>query len=266
MTGRDAVVPRLRAAGCVFAEDEAELLLGAADTPQQLAELVDRRCSGVPLEHVLGWALFRGRRIAVDPGVFVPRRRTEYLVEVAVASSRRGQVVVDLCCGSGAIGTAVAAEMPGVDVYAVDLDPGAVRCAQRNLEQFGGRAYTGDLYAPLPAALRGRVALLLVNAPYVPTGHVALLPPEARLYEPRVAYDGGDDGLDIQRRVSADAAIVAGAGRASPGRDERRPGPDDGRDPVRRRAGHPGRGLGRAGRHGRDRHPAMTLAGPGSRR
>jgi release factor glutamine methyltransferase len=207
-----SVVARLRSAGCVFAEEEADLLLSSADTPQQLAELVDRRCSGVPLEHVLGWAMFRGRRIAVDPGVFVPRRRTEYLVELAVSLSRPGQVVVDLCCGSGAIGTALAAEVPGIEVHAVEIDPVAARCAQRNLDAFGGRAYAGDLYAPLPDALRGRVDLLLVNAPYVPTGHVPLLPPEARLYEPRVAYDGGDDGLDVQRRVSAHAAQWLAAG------------------------------------------------------
>jgi release factor glutamine methyltransferase len=208
------VVVRLRAAGCVFAEEEAQLLLSAADTPRQLAELVERRCSGVPLEHVLGWVWFRGRRVAVDPAVFVPRRRTEYLVELAVSLARDGQVVVDLCCGSGAIGAAVAAEVPGVEVHATDSDPVAVRCAWRNLAEVDGRAFVGDLYEPLPRRLRGRIDLLLVNAPYVPTAEIALMPPEARLYEPRVAYDGGDDGLDVQRRVSAAAAAwLAPGGR-----------------------------------------------------
>ncbi|HEY0487641.1 MAG TPA: putative protein N(5)-glutamine methyltransferase [Mycobacteriales bacterium] len=201
-----AVVARLRAAGCVFAEDEARLLLSAARTPAELAALVDRRAVGVPLEHVLGWAEFCGLRIAVDSGVFVPRRRTELLVREAAGLARRRAVVVDLCCGSGAVGAALAAALPGIELYAVDIDPAAVRCARRNVAAAGGRVYEGDLYAPLPAALRGRVDLLVANAPYVPTEAVALLPPEARLHEPRAALDGGADGLDLQRRVTARAS------------------------------------------------------------
>ena len=77
---RSAIVTRLRSAGCVFAEDEAELLIAAAGTPAELAAMVDRRASGLPLEHVVGWAEFYGLRIAVEPAVFVPRRRTELLV------------------------------------------------------------------------------------------------------------------------------------------------------------------------------------------
>ena len=80
---RSVIVPRLRAAGCVFAEDEAQLLISAARMPADLAAMVDRRAGGLPLEHVLGWAQFCGLRIAVDPGVFVPRRRTELLVRHA---------------------------------------------------------------------------------------------------------------------------------------------------------------------------------------
>src|SRR2546430_12330435 len=83
------IVTTLRAAGCVFAEDEAQLLISAAGTPAELAALVDRRVAGEPLEHVLGWAEFCGLRIAVDPGVFVPRRRTEFLVERAAALARQ---------------------------------------------------------------------------------------------------------------------------------------------------------------------------------
>jgi release factor glutamine methyltransferase len=204
--GADAAVvaARLRAAGCVFAEDEARLLLDAAAAPDELAALVDRRCAGEPLEHVLGWAWFRGRRIAVRPGVFVPRRRTEYLVELAVALARPADAVVDLCCGSGAIGASVAAAVPGIELHAADVDPAAVRCARDNVADLGW-VHLGDLYSALPDRLRGRVRLLLVNAPYVPTPHIPLLPPEARLHEPRLAYDGGPDGLDIARRVSAQA-------------------------------------------------------------
>ena len=196
---------RLRAAGCVYAEDEAGLLIDAATTPAELAALVDRRAAGQPLEHVLGWAEFCGLRIAVDPGVFVPRRRTEFLVGQAASLARPDAVVVDLCCGSGALGAALAALVDRAEVHAADLDPAAVRCARRNLAGAGGRVYQGDLYQPLPATLRGRVDILLANVPYVPTTEVGLLPPEARDFEARLALDGGPDGLDVLRPVTAGA-------------------------------------------------------------
>jgi release factor glutamine methyltransferase len=202
------VFTRLRAAGCVFAEDEARLLIAAAPTPTALAVMVDQRASGMPLEHLLGWAGFCGLRIAVDPGVFVPRRRTECLVREAVAliglPADRPIVVVDLCCGSGAVGAALVAALHRVDVFAVDVDPAAVRCARRNLAG-QGQVYEGDLYEPLPADLLSRVDLLVGNAPYVPTEAVDLLPPEARMHEPRIALDGGTDGLDVLRRIAAAA-------------------------------------------------------------
>jgi len=214
---RSQVAATLRAAGCVFAEEEARLLVSAAQTPGELTEMVAQRVAGLPLEHVVGWAEFCGLRIGVDPGVFVPRRRTRLLVDQAVelarqsragaggASSLRPVVVLDMCCGSGAVGVAVSAALGGVEPYAVDLDPVAVRCARRNVEAVGGQVFQGDLYAPLPRSLRGRVDLLVVHAPYVPTDSIPLMPPEARLYEPRVALDGGEDGLDVQRKVIAAA-------------------------------------------------------------
>ncbi|WP_432010710.1 putative protein N(5)-glutamine methyltransferase [Streptomyces cucumeris] len=203
-----AVVGRLRTAGCVFAEDEAELLLSTARDPAALEAMVARRAAGLPLEHVLGWAEFRGLRIAVDPGVFVPRRRTEFLVEraLALAPARAGAVVVDLCCGSGALGAALGAALERIALDATDIDPAAVRCARRNVAAVGGRVHAGDLYGPLPGGLRGRVDLLLANVPYVPSAQVGLLPPEARVHEARVALDGGADGLDVLRRVTAEAA------------------------------------------------------------
>ncbi|HEX4102731.1 MAG TPA: putative protein N(5)-glutamine methyltransferase [Pseudonocardiaceae bacterium] len=202
---RSVIVTRLRAAGCVFAEEEARLIARVARTPAGLAAMVDRRAAGLPLEHVLGWAEFCGLRIVVDPGVFVPRRRTEFLVHQAAARTRPGAVVVDLCCGSGAVCAALAATLDRVELYAVDIDPAAVRCAWRNIAAAGGRVYVGDLYNPLPATLRRRVDVLVANAPYVPTGAIGLLPPEARIHEPRVALDGGADGLDVLRRVIAAA-------------------------------------------------------------
>ncbi|WP_435060857.1 putative protein N(5)-glutamine methyltransferase [Amycolatopsis thermoflava] len=195
------LVSRLRAAGCVFAEDEARLLLEAASGPE-LDALTARRVAGEPLEQVLGWAGFRGLRIHVEPGVFVPRRRTERLVEEAVRLAPPRPVAVDLCCGSGALGAALAAELDLAELHAADLDPAAVRCARRNVP---GEVHEGDLYEALPAGLRGRVDLLVVNVPYVPTDAVALMPPEARLHEPQLALDGGADGLDIARRVVAGA-------------------------------------------------------------
>ncbi|MGH3670769.1 MAG: putative protein N(5)-glutamine methyltransferase [Pseudonocardiaceae bacterium] len=209
---RSVIISRLQAVGCVFAEDEARLLISAAQTPAELAAMVDRRVSGLPLEHVVGWAEFCGLRIAVDPGVFVPRRRTEFLVHQAAALARRAgssaapRIVVDLCCGSGAVGAGLVAALGRVELHAVDLDPIAVRCARRNVAAAAGHVYEGDLYEPLPGAVRGHVDVLVVNAPYVPTDSIALMPPEARDHEPRVALDGGPDGVDVHRRVAAGAA------------------------------------------------------------
>jgi release factor glutamine methyltransferase len=211
---RSGIVTRLRAAGCVFAEDEARLLISAAQTPADLAAMVDRRAAGLPLEQVLGWAEFCGLRIAVDPGVFVPRRRTEFLVREAAAVAQPRAVIVDLCCGSGAIGAAIAAVAAGpaagpggqIELHAADIDPAAVRCARRNIGA-SGQVYEGDLCEPLPAALRGRVGVLVASPPYVPAAEVGLLPREARVHEPRVSLDGGADGLDIVRRVIAAAAL-----------------------------------------------------------
>jgi release factor glutamine methyltransferase len=203
LSGSD-VVARLRSAGCVFAEDEAALLIAEAQTPDDLVEMLDRRMSGLPLEQVLGWAEFCGLRIDVDPGVFVPRRRTELLVREAADLGRPGAIVVDLCCGSGAVGVALVAALDRVELYAVDIDAAAVRCARRNLGA-SGQVYEGDLDDPLPATLRSRVDLLVANAPYVPTKAVGLLPPEARIHEPLLALDGGGDGLDVLRRVIAAA-------------------------------------------------------------
>lgn len=236
------VVARLRVAGCVFAEDEARLLTAAAGTPAELDAMVERRAGGEPLEYVIGWAEFAGLRIFVDPGVFVPRLRSEFLVSVAVDLVRsRGDaslpVIVDLCCGTGALGLAVAvslqrsdespggdgrrpadqragrefagarvASVHGVELHAADLDPAAVACARRNVEPAGGLVYQSDLFDALPGSLRGRIDVLICNAPYVPSTELAFMPAEAREHEALMALDGGSDGLAILRRVAAEAA------------------------------------------------------------
>jgi release factor glutamine methyltransferase len=205
MVDEAAIARRLRASGSVFAEDEARLLAGAAATPGELEHLVQQRLAGVPVEHLVGWVEFCGRRFALDAGVFVPRRRTELLVRRAATLVAPSAVVVDLCCGCGAVGASIAEAVPGVELHAVDVDAGAVACARRNVGPLGGQAYLGDLYSPLPAGLLGRVDLVVANVPYVPTGQLESMPAEARLHEPRVALDGGPDGLDLVRRVGAEA-------------------------------------------------------------
>jgi release factor glutamine methyltransferase len=197
----------LRAAGCVFAEDEVAVLISAAADEATLTGLVARRAAGTPLEQVVGFADFAGVRVTLRPGVFVPRVRSELLVRLAAGAARAvpDPVVVDLCCGSGALAAAVAVRVPRLDLHAADLDPAAVACARDNLAALGGRVHEGDLFAALPDALRGRIDVLLANVPYVRTAHIAFLPAEAREHEPMLALDGGDDGLDVFRAVVAQA-------------------------------------------------------------
>jgi release factor glutamine methyltransferase len=227
---RAELTAQLRAAGCVFAEDEARLLDEATRDAAELIELVARRVAGEPLEPLIGWVEFDGLRLAVAPGVFVPRQRTRALAReaarlAALASARdaaqqvgRGvahaaegtssdsvAIVVDLCCGVGAIAAVVGATAAPGRLVAADLDPVAAELARENLAPYGGEAYAGDLYDALPADLLGRVDVLAVNAPYVPSAEIADMPREAREYEPGFTLDGGPDGLEVHRRVAAGA-------------------------------------------------------------
>lgn len=201
---RAGLVARLRSAGCVWAEDEAGLLLAAAPDAAALEASVRRRVAGEPLEQVLGHAQFCGLRVRVAPGVFVPRRRTELLVRTAAGRAPARPVVLDLCAGTGALGAALATMVDVAELHAAELDPAAVACLRRNVPA-GTAVHEGDLYGPLPATLRGRVDVLLANAPYVPTAELGLLPPEARDHEPTHTLDGGHDGLDLHRRIVAGA-------------------------------------------------------------
>lgn len=203
------IIERLRAAGCVFAEDEAALLRETARDAADLERMVRSRVEGLPLEHVLGWVEFAGRRYGIGPGVFVPRPRTEFLVRETALIAKPGGVVLDLCCGSGAVGAALAEAIAATELYASDNDQVAVACARGNVEN----VYEGNLYDALPRSLMGRVDLLVVIAPYVPTDAIALLPREARTFEPLETLDGGPDGLDVLRRVLEPARhwLAAGA-------------------------------------------------------
>lgn len=180
------------------------MLIEAASSTGELDRMVAQRVAGAPLEQVVGWAEFCGLRIAVEPGVFVPRRRTEFLVEQAIVVLPPKAVVLDLCCGAGAIGVALLSRRPGVSLCAADVDPVAAACARRNLD---APVYDGDLYGPLPARLRGAFDVIVANVPYVPSADVPYLPSEARDHEPLTSLDGGADGLDVLRRVAAEAPL-----------------------------------------------------------
>ena len=237
----EQVTVRLRAAGCVLAEAEAGLLVADVVARGDLALLepmVGRREAGEPLEHVLGWAELGGLRVSVAPGVFVPRHRSMLLAGEATALAQAAldrvaptgtapsravpapPVVLDLCCGTGVLGALVAAALitdgsddtgPGsnrsgvVLLVASDLDPTAVACARRNLRPYGAQVHLGDLFDAIPASWRRRIDVLIANVPYVPTGQVSMLPAEAREHEARAALDGGQDGLDVLRRVAVQA-------------------------------------------------------------
>jgi len=114
--------------------------------------------------------------------------------------------VLDLGCGSGALGVVVATLVGGVELHAAEIDHASVVCARPNLAPLGGIVHEGDLYAALPASLLGRVDVLVANAPYVPSDEIGFMPSEARDHEPLVALDGGSDGVDVQRRVIAGAS------------------------------------------------------------
>jgi release factor glutamine methyltransferase len=214
------VVARLRGAGSVWAEDEAALLVAEA-TGARLEDLVARRVAGEPLETVLGWVEFAGRRLTVRRGMFVPRRRTELLARVAADRLPPGGVLLELC--SGVAPVAAYAGAGAGEVHVSDLDPAALACARENVP--AAQAHLGDLYAALPADLAGRVDVLAANAPYVPSDGISTMPREARDHEPHAALDGGPDGVDMHRRIAAGApgwlrpggvlAIETGAGQAA---------------------------------------------------
>jgi release factor glutamine methyltransferase len=200
--GRGEAVARLRAAGCVRAEDEADAIWATFDEPAARAAAVTARASGTPLEQVVGWAEFGPVRIALAPGVFVPRRRAEAILAPAVQLAPQARVVVDLGCGAGALAASLAVLLPESEVHGVDLDEAALACARRT----GGFAvHRGSWWTGLPADLIGRVDLAVAYLPHVPTARLAGIHPDFRAHEPDLAVDGGVDGLDPLRAVLAGA-------------------------------------------------------------
>ncbi len=202
------VAGRLAAAGCIAAAEEAAELVSAAPDAHTLAAYVARREQGEPLAWITGAVRFCGRRVLVTAGVFVPRPQSEELALRAaalLAAQGPGGWAADLCTGSGAVASHLAAAGGGATVVGVDSEPRAVDCARRN----GIPAIVGDVGAPLRSDAFDVVTAV---APYVPTGAIGILPSDVQRYEPRVALDGGPDGLELVRRV-----VDAGARLLRPG-------------------------------------------------
>jgi len=197
---RADVAARLRAAGCVAADDEAACLFAGAHDAATLERWLRRRVDGEPLAWIVGWTTFCGARLHVAPGVYVPRPQTEALARRAARVLPRSGVAVDLCTGTGAVAAHLVHAVPDASVVGVDIDARAVRCARGN----GVHALVSDLAAAVHAP--GAVDVVTAVAPYVPTDAVALLPVDVRDHEPTVALDGGADGLDVVRRVVDEAA------------------------------------------------------------
>ncbi len=229
-----AATNELAAAGIGPARVEAELLLAhllgcnrgrlltvAAVSPDQAArlrELVRRRATGVPLQHLTGTAPFRHLELAVGPGVFVPRPETELLVELAAPWLLPGATVVDLGAGTGAIALSVAQEFPVARVIAVERSERALEWLRRNAadrQAAGDRAIevvAGDIAAPdLLAGLTGTVSVVLANPPYVPDSIRAELPPEVA-HDPDEAVFAGTDGLALMPALIGLAARLLAPG------------------------------------------------------
>jgi release factor glutamine methyltransferase len=202
------VIARLRAAGCIAPEEEARELLRTAPDERVLEEWLSRREQGEPLAWITGETEFCGRGLYVAPGVYVPRPHTEELARRAARHLPDSGHAADLCTGAGAIAAHLMHEVPTASVIGVDIDPSAVACAERN----GVHAVVGDLGTPLGPG--GSFDVVTCVPPYVPAVELLLLPADVQRYEPRVALDGGADGLDVARRVVAAAArLLAPGGR-----------------------------------------------------
>jgi release factor glutamine methyltransferase len=198
----EALAALLSGAGFVAAAEEAdELLACAAGDVALLDSLVGRRLAGEPLAWITGSVRFCGVDIRIDPGVYVPRWHSEQLARRAVERLPATGAAIDLCTGAGAIARALTTARPGARVVASDVDERAVASARAN----GVEVYRGDLFAPLPRALAGRVDVIVGVVPYVPTPALPLLQRDTFAFEPTLFYDGGRDGTDILRRVLAEA-------------------------------------------------------------
>jgi len=206
----------------------------AQDERAALRDGVKRRAAGEPLQYVTGEVAFRHIIVKVRPGVLIPRPETEVLVDtglpaVRAAIAERGEaLVLDVCTGSGCIALSIAQECPGAKVIASDISPIACEVAGENAERLAlaeqVTVYEGDLFDALPKDNRGRFDLLISNPPYIPSADVPVLPAEVAGFEPHLALDGGEDGLDVYRRILDEARmwLRPGSGIFAIELDERR--------------------------------------------
>lgn len=207
----DEVTAQLRAAGCVFAEDEADILRETAgDDAGHLARLVRARADGAPLEPLVGWVEFAGRRLSVGPGVFVPRQRTLRLLDLVLSElgrlpSARTRTFVEAFAGVAPLAAVVSSELPDVRVLACEQDPAALPHATANLAGRGA-VVPSDVLTGLPDTHRGHVDVIAAVPPYVPDDDLGLLPREARDHEPASALSGGPDGLRWIRALIDEAS------------------------------------------------------------
>ncbi len=193
-------------------------------TPDQLANyqtLIRRRASCYPLPYLTGRVEFYNLEFEITPEVLIPRPETETLVDLALAhcsssthSSSTHSLIADVGTGSGCIAVSLAVHLPRATIYAIEISPVALAVARRNVERHGVaarvRLVVGDVLTPRP----GLVDLIVSNPPYIPTGDCGSLPASVRDYEPRLALDGGPDGLVTIRRLLAQAPAVLRPGGA----------------------------------------------------
>lgn len=223
----------LEGAAVPFARDEAEFILmhilncrrhelfldaRRPLTPEEAALLEDavkRRCNREPSQYIFGEAEFRGRPFKAARGVLIPRPETEILVEEAVReapSFNSGSLrIIDLCTGSGCIAISTALEIENSSVWATDISEKALEIAKENAARLGasGRVtfLQGDLFAPVPDGLKAMAHMVLANPPYITGKGMGELAPEVADFEPKEALYGGDDGLDIIRRIIRTAPL-----------------------------------------------------------
>ena len=195
---RASVTQLLTDAGCIAAREEAdELIRAAAGNSDVLDDLVSRRTNGEPIAWLTGSVTFCDVELFVARGVYVPRSQTEPLARRAATLLPNAGVAADLCTGVGAIAAVLAAAVPTARVLATELDMTAARCARRN----GVDVFEGYLDGPLPREFEHRVDVLTAAVPYVPTESLRLLPRDVQAFEPRLALDGGPDGMDLLSEV-----------------------------------------------------------------
>lgn len=200
----------------VLGVEPSALVLAGPPSPRQessFRELVGRRCQGRPVQYLTGEAWFRGRRLAVGPGVFIPRPETELVAGAAIdecaalAASGHRPVAVDLCTGSGAVAAALAAEVPGAGVHAVELAPEALVWARRNLEGLGVGLHPGDALEQ-PRGMDGAFDVVVSNPPYLRRDDAGSISAEVIAAEPARALFSGADGLQMIRRLIPRAAVL----------------------------------------------------------